>query len=341
MKSPIQVVLFEVTRSCNLNCKHSYASAPQKKQGIISKNLTLEQIKQVFKKIEPHHIKNLALTGGEPFLRNDLFEIVDQAGMNGFESIIINTNGVLLNEGSTLEHVKDRTDLITSIMISLDGATRSTHDFIRGSGQFDNLMVIFEKISKENIPFGLNVTLGNWNFHEIEKFFAIHEKYNASYINFGIFFPLGNGASIKDEVLNPKDYSKLIKITSEKKKTGINVDLCSVPYSRIVNDDISGYCCNIFTDFITITSEGNVIPCLFYEINCGNLLSMDLNEILENPMAKTLRDPAKLRAKMKGRCKNCEEFETCRGGCNLLTFLLKNDFFESDPLCPIEYFDDF
>ena len=130
-------------------------------------------------------------------------------------------------------------------------------------------------------------------------------------------------------------------MTNEKRESGYYVDLCSVPYSRLINEDISGYCCNIFTDFITVTAQGNVIPCIMYDYNCGSLLDMDLNKILKHPLVEIFRDKSKLREKMKGTCQNCSEFTICKGGCNLLALSLKNDMFESDPCCPLDFLIDF
>ncbi len=339
MSFNIQTILFELTKSCNLNCKHCYTIDFENHRDSISEVLSLNQVKLILNRVKQYNIKNIVLSGGEPFLRKDIFEIIDIAGNFGFESIVINTNGILLNDLRIINQIKTRLDLITAIVISFDGATSQTHDFIRGKGQFDKLIKILEKIYSYDLPLGLNVTIGNWNFHELNDFFNIYDKFNAFYMNFGLFIPIGNGIKIKEQILSPKKIAELIHMTAEKRLTGYNVDLCSFPYSKLINKDISGYCCNIFTDFITVTAQGNVIPCIMYDFNCGSLLEPDINikEILNHPLAQTFRDPSKLKKKMKGKCTDCSEFNTCKGGCKLLALSLKNDMFESDPLCPIKY----
>ncbi|MFX0136184.1 MAG: radical SAM/SPASM domain-containing protein [Candidatus Hodarchaeota archaeon] len=329
-------LLFEITNLCNLKCKHCYIF---NEEGFICKDLSFDEVKVILRKVTEHGINNLVLSGGEPFLRTDLFKILDYAKNCSIESIVINSNGILLNNSKNLNRIKKRLNFITAIVISLDGATDHTHDYIRGSGQFINLIKILRKISSYELPLGINVTIGKWNLQEFNDFFMIYDKFNAFYMNFGLFIPMGNGLEIKDQLLSSTECVNLIRLAKEKKDSGYNVDLCSFPYSNLVSKDISGYCCNIFTDFITITARGDVIPCIMYDFNCGSLLGSDnsLDEILNHPLAQIFRDPSKLKEKMKGKCRDCSEFIICKGGCNLLTLSLKNDMFESDPLCPLEY----
>ncbi|MFX1453415.1 MAG: radical SAM/SPASM domain-containing protein [Promethearchaeota archaeon] len=331
-------ILLEITRRCNLKCQHCYTFRPESHTNLSSNDLTLKQIQSILKKIGEQGPTNLVLSGGEPFRRTDIFKILDYARNCGIESIVINTNGILLNEEKIRSQIKKRLDLITAIVVSLDGASSHSHDFIRGEGQFDNLIKILREISSDKLPLGINVTIGKWNLPEFNDFFMIYDKFDAFYMNFGLFIPMGNGQKIKEQLLSSEECSNLIRMTKKKRDEGYNVDLCSFPYSNLIDKDISGYCCNIFTDFITITAQGNVIPCIMYDFNCGSLLdsNKDIDEILKHPLAQIFRDPSKLREKMKGQCHDCSKFNICKGGCKLLTLSLKNDIFESDPLCPIK-----
>ena len=127
--------LFEVTNACNLHCKHCY------KMPLGGNDLTLGQIKYILEKISDFGIKRLLLTGGEPFLRNDLFEIIDYAVECNIEDIEINTNGTLLDDATIINEIKERLDTIIGLPVSIDGARSETHDFIRGKGQFTKLLV--------------------------------------------------------------------------------------------------------------------------------------------------------------------------------------------------------
>lgn len=328
MKLKITAALFEVTNNCNLNCIHCY------KENLGGEELPLKQIKIIIEKISAKGVNSILITGGEPFLRKDLFEIIDYAKECGIEDVVINTNGIPLDNPRIVSEIKKHLDIISAIPVSFDGARSETHDFIRGKGQFSKLMRILENNSLDDLPIGVNVTIGKWNFMDFKEFFTVYDELNACDINFGIFIPLGADTQLADQVLTPAQCRSLIEMSKKKREAGYEVELCSLPYSNIYTKDISGSCCNIFTEFLTITAQGNVVPCILYDFSCGSLLEMELDEILSNPVVKFFRNPKKMQGKMKGHCKICPKFNLCKGGCNLLTYALLGDIYESDPLCP-------
>jgi radical SAM protein with 4Fe4S-binding SPASM domain len=330
MKLKDATALFEITNMCNMQCRHCY------KRDFGEKDLTFEQIKTIILKISEFGIRHLVFTGGEPFLRKDLFKIIDFAAQNNIEDIVLNTNGSLLNKSGVITEVNGHLDLITCLPVSFDGARSETHDFIRGNGQFTKLIKTLENELLINWPLGLNVTIGRWNFDDLYKFFELYDKLEAEDINFGIFIPSGKGDQLKDQVLLPEQCESLINIAKQKKAEGYEVELCSMPYSNLYAKNLSGACCNIFTDFITITAQGHVIPCMLYDFDCGSILEMDLDDIFANQLVELFRDPNMLQKKMTGYCKGCRDFSLCNGGCNLLTYALTGTIFASDPLCPLQ-----
>ncbi|HUX99449.1 MAG TPA: radical SAM protein [Candidatus Deferrimicrobium sp.] len=333
MKLKDATALFEITNACNMQCRHCY------KRDAGEQDLTLEQIKTIIGKITEFGIRHVVLTGGEPFLRKDLFKIIEYAGQNHIEDIVINTNGTLLNNSEVITGVNEHKDLITGLPVSFDGARSETHDFIRGAGQFTKLIKILENDLLANWPLGVNVTIGKWNFDDLHKFFELYDKLDAEDINFGIFIPSGKGDKLKDQVLLPEQCDSLITIAKQKKEAGYEVELCSVPYSNLFAKDLSGACCHIFTDFISITAQGNVIPCMLYDFDCGSILEMEMDDIFANPLVELFREPKKLQKKMNRYCNQCHKFSQCNGGCNLLTYALTGTIFESDPLCPLQHKD--
>ncbi len=330
MSFKIPGALFEVTNQCNLRCKHCY------KKYLGTDDLTPQQTTLILDKISDFGIKHLLITGGEPFLRKDLFKIIDYALESGIEDVAINTNGTLLNNPDIVHGIIERLDFISGIPVSFDGASPATHDFIRGAGQFDRLMKILKHSSINDLPLEVNVTLGQWNFAEFEAFFDIYDELYAQNINFGIFIPMGLGSSMKNEVLSRQQCKNIIVWAKDKIDLGYQVELCSLPYSNLFVEDISGSCCNIFTDFITITGKGDVIPCILYDFSCGSLLEVSLDDILSTKLAKEFRTPQLMQRKMKGHCEGCPTFELCKGGCHLLTYTLSNTIYDSDLCCPFQ-----
>ena len=170
MSVKIATCLFEITSKCNLNCIHCYRRHDQN-------NLSFQDIKKIIDRIVPAGITNLILTGGEPFLRADLFKIIDYSADRGITDIAINTNGTLFDNPQIISEIQKRLDIITSIPVSFDGATSQTHDYIRGRGKFTELMTILKGKSLSDFPVSVNVTIGKWNFNDFDEFFTLYEKY--------------------------------------------------------------------------------------------------------------------------------------------------------------------
>lgn len=329
MKLKNSAALFEINTACNMSCKHCYRDHLERDQ------LSLLQIKTILRKVSQAGIKYLILTGGEPFLRKDLFEILDFAVACKFIDVVINTNGILLNNPGIIANIKTRLDIISVLAVSFDGANSKTHDFIRGNGAFHTLLQTLGDVSLKQLPISINVTIGKWNFHDLEDFFRLYDELNAHDINFGIFIPMGKGHAMIEHVLTPQQCQVLIEFSQKKQAEGYNVELCSMPYANLFVKDLSGDCCGIFTRFISISARGDVLPCLLYDYTCGSLLEQSLEEILSHPVARLFRNPKQLQKSMGGRCRNCAHFKICNGGCHLLSHVLKGSAFESDPLCPI------
>ncbi len=330
MKLKRAIALFEITNACNMDCRHCY------RQDLGGIQLNLEEVKIIIEKISKGGVTSLILTGGEPLIRNDIFEIVDYANDCGMEDVVINTNGIKLKDPTIIAEIERRLDIISALPVSFDGARPETHDFVRGEGQFLHLMKVLENKLLAEFPIGINVTLGKWNFKDFAPFFELYDKLKALDINFGIFVPFGAGKQLVDQVLSPAQCRELIELSKEKYEAGYEVELCSVPASRLITKEISGLCCEVFKDVITITAKGNVIPCILYDFNCGSLLEMDLKKILSTELVKLFRNPKKFKRKMTGYCNSCQKFHLCKGGCKLVTYSLKGTIFDSDPLCPFQ-----
>lgn len=320
-------LLLEITTACNLNCQHCFKNE-------FKEELTLNQVKIVLEKVCAFGVTDLVLTGGEPFLREDIFHIIDHAKVCGIEEISITTNGTLLSNSAIIKQIKKRLDVINPIMVSFNGVGSETHDYIRGEGEFNRLMKILQKTELKKFHLGLNITIGKWNLHEFDKFFELSKEFNGEIFNFLPFIPLQRGKSMMDQVLSPAECLKMIKLAITKQQEGHNIQFCFTPYANLYAHLTS--CCDLFTGFINITARGRVVPCLYmHNYDCGSILEMDLEEIFLNPTIQVIRDPLKLREKLEGPCKTCAEFEVCKGGCKLVTYAFKGTIFESDPLCPI------
>ncbi|MFX0030174.1 MAG: radical SAM protein [Candidatus Hermodarchaeota archaeon] len=322
------VLLFEITTTCNLHCSHCFGNKST------NNILTLPKIKQILEKITSYKVRDLILTGGEPFLRPDIFEIIQYAKRCGIENIAITTNGILFDSNNIIQKINENLDVIAQLYIGINGATSKTHNFIRGAGQFEKLMRILRKNEVRKLPIGIDVCVGKWNFHELYDFFDMAQKFSCLFFNFVPFIPLGVGKAIIDQVLSAEECKSMLEMVHEMKLTGEYFDLCFTPYAKVIDKDLTS-CCNILSEFITLTAQGEIIPCLYMkEFNLGSFLNYELEELYSKPIAKYFLEPQKNKTKIKGYCNKCNHYELCGGGCKVVSYAIKGSIFETDPLCP-------
>jgi AdoMet-dependent heme synthase len=158
-----RLVAWEVTRNCNLNCVHCRASAsrgPYEGELDTAKCLrVLDQIEQVGKPI-------VILTGGEPLLREDVFELARYGTDKGLRMVMA-TNGTLITEEVTK---RMRSSGIQRVSISLDGATAEQHDrFRKVPGAFDGALEGIELLKKDHLEFQVNTTITRHNVDQAEE----------------------------------------------------------------------------------------------------------------------------------------------------------------------------
>jgi len=126
----------------------------------------------------------------------------------------------------------------------------------------------------------------------------------------------------------------MLEMVKEKKGQGYFIDLCFTPYAKIIAEELTG-CCNLLSEFLTITAQGDVVPYLYMkDYNLGSFLTNDLEQIYSNPKAKYFLQPQNYKSKMEGYCSQCPSFHICEGGCKIVTYALKGTIFDTDPLCP-------
>lgn len=164
---PPEHVYFSLTNRCNLRCKMCDIS---KNSDNVEDELTTKEVKNIIQQIKEMGIKHLIFSGGEPFLRKDLLEILEFAVKNDIEMVDIITNGILLNDHIIQKLIEIKLNHIT---FSLDGL-RDTNDEIRGKEVFKKVEINIDKLnyykSKFNLQFptvGINFTIMNRNINDI------------------------------------------------------------------------------------------------------------------------------------------------------------------------------
>ena len=337
----LRLVAWETTRNCNLNCVHCRAAATR---GPYSGELDtasafglLDQIAEVGNPI-------IILTGGEPLLRPDIFDISRYGNELGLRMVMA-PNGTLITE-SVAHKMADAG--IRRISVSLDGATRDKHDRFRGvDGAFDGALKGIEMAKKAGIEFQINTTITKVNLAEIPKIQELAVQLGAVAHHIFLLVPTGRGKYIVDQEITAEEYEQTLHWFYEQRdKTPLQLKAtCAPHYYRILRqrakedgqkvtfethglDAVTRGCLGGI-GFCFISHRGIVQPCGFLNVNCGDVTRTSFADIWNR--SETF---ISLRAhhRLKGKCGDCEYKRVC-GGCRARAFEATGDILAQEPLC--------
>ena len=317
------VVSYNLTRKCNLKCSHCYINATQKE---LEGELNTEESKRLIDQIANVSRPLLILSGGEPLLRKDVYELVQYGTEKGLR-MGLGSNGGLIDQKAA-GRLKEAG--IKTVSISLDSNLPKQHDEFRGVvGSWDKAIRAIKELRDNDILVQVNTTLTQQNYDQIDDIMALTEDIGVE--NFHLFFlvPTGRGAKMAD--ISPAMYEDMIKGTFAKThKHRLNVrPSCAPQFMRIAKDMgldmrqwIRGCIAGMY--YCRVYPNGDVTPCPYLPIKLGNIREKTFGEIWFNsPILKDLRNPERL----KGKCGACEYKAVC-GGCRARAYGLSSDFID-------------
>ncbi|MCX8095004.1 MAG: radical SAM protein [Caldisericia bacterium] len=318
---------WHITDFCNLRCKHCYQEKFDKKS-----ELPFEKIKYIVDKIS-ESLKDrkisVNITGGEPFLREDILDIISYINnKENFKEINIITNGTILNDAiiNFLESIQK----FKYLKVSIESHNEIKNDFIRGKGNLDkvkeNLKILKSKSCKKIL---IMITLSSLNYKELISFLEFTKSLNVDGVILERFVPLGRGKELFNYFLKKEEWKEVMREIIY--FLDINISYIElIPYKAfwidLQNNKIKGALCNLGDEAIALMPDGTIYPCRRLTIPYGNILTDDFNEILKK--LKNFRD--EIKTKLKGKCKNCDI--NCIG-CRALTYAVLGDLYEEDPQC--------
>lgn len=327
------IAQWDINNVCNLNCKHCRVSEKNDK-----KQLSLKQAKELLAQLWYTGTTKLNLSGGEPFMREDLFEILEYA--RKFEDIVITTNGTLIDE-EVCEKLAQYPNI--KLSISLDGMEETHDSFRRKKGTFRKVIDTLPLLKEYNIPYAIKYTLSTETVKDVKEVIKLIASKGAN--EFNIRRVLVAGHADKDMLISNEEYKETIKeVIKECNKLNINFrtgDPLLVPiFPEIFGIDIKNdnlkriYAgCQAGDEIIYIDYQGNVGACSYIPTFADNIKEKPLDEILNNN--KLFIELKQYKQKLEGKCSKCD-YKTICGGCRASAVALKNSLFEEDPLCLLE-----
>jgi radical SAM protein with 4Fe4S-binding SPASM domain len=317
------VLSWNITRKCNLKCSHCYINATNEE---LRNELTTNEAKNLIDQISEVSRPLLILSGGEPLLRNDVFEIIKYGVSKGLK-MGLGSNGSLINNAIAYNLKKAG---ISTVSISLDSCNSENHDQFRGvKGSWKKAINAIQLLREHNVLVQINTTVTQKNYEEIDEIMTLAE--NLGVENFHLFFLVPTGRGVKMSDITPAKYEEMIKTTFVKaKKHKLNVrPSCAPQFMRIAINEgldmrqwirgcIAGlYYCRVYPD-------GEITPCPYLPIKLGNIKEKSFKDIWYNSgVFNSIRNFNSL----KGKCGYCEYNAVC-GGCRARAYGLSSDFID-------------
>ena len=296
----LSTVQIEITRRCNLRCKHCYLGT------VAEVDMELEAIKEIVDDAIKLGACKIAITGGEPLLHSDIKELLAYIKEKQIY-IEIFTNGTLLDD-QTCQFLGDMG--IGKVFLSLDGHVAKVHDKIRDrDGAFDKAMRAIAYLKKYDIDISVACTFNRLNIKCADEIVEFLEDLEVPY-KLDCILMEGNAKEHSLELaLNYKEYAEIASTILEKH------------YGKLDELGISGdRFCGSGYNFIYITVDGKVkiCPSISDKFTYGNIFENSLYDIWKENYSKYL--PIKCRDMYK-----CEFANVCCGGCRSRAYTSYHD----------------
>jgi heme b synthase len=340
----VRMIAWEVTRSCNLNCAHCRAAASC---GPYAGELSTEKCLKLIDEIAAVSTPVIILTGGEPLLRPDIFEIATYGTNKGLRMVMA-TNGTLVTLAVARKMMESG---IKRVSISIDGKDAHSHDaFRQEKGAFEKAMAGIQALKDAAIEFQINTTITIANLEQIKDILELAKNIGAAAHHIFLLVPTGRGKELAGQAITAADYEEtLMWFHQESLSCEIQLKAtCAPHYFRIMHQNKSkgaepkkkagGHFqestrgCLGAISFCFISHVGQVQPCGYLELDCGNVKKKSFAAIWENSeVFRNLRDYSKY----GGKCGRCEFIKVC-GGCRARAFEKTGDYLSEEPLCLYE-----
>lgn len=349
------IVIWELTRACQLKCLHCRAEAQYRRD---PRELSFEEGMALIDQIREMNNPMLVFTGGDPLMRQDVFDIAEYAVKKGVR--------VSMTPSATQNVTKEAIEKAKQVGLarwafSLDGPNAEIHDHFRGtSGSFDLTIERIKYLYELEIPVQINTVISRYNIDYLEEMAQVVEELKC--VLWSVFFLVPTGRGQEKDMISPVEHEKVFTwLYNLSKKVTFDIKTTAAQhYRRVViqqkmkeakdqNEDIQYLDAltqqgltgsidglgrapkgvNDGNGFVFISHIGDVYPSGLLPVKAGNVREQPLAEIYrESPIFKDLRNPDKY----KGKCGQCEFRYVC-GGSRSRAFAMTGDYMESEPFC--------
>lgn len=344
----LRLVFWETTAGCNLTCQHC-RRLDLAQDGLAPGDMTTETALRFIDSIVKFAKPILVLSGGEPMIRPDIFELARYGSDKGLP-VALATNGTMI-DGEVADKIV--ASGVRRVAISFDGSDAVVHDKFRGlAGSFDKATVGFRALRERGMSMQVNCTVARHNDHQLDEIVALSKELDADALHFFMLVPVGCGVELsKKQQLSPERYEEVLNWVYDKTLENPELQIkatCAPHYFRIILQRggkemlTKGHGhgtmhtmtrgCLAGTAVCFVSHTGEVFPCGYLPVSAGNVKEIAFEEIWnESALFDKLRDTGNL----TGKCGLCEYKNVCMG-CRARSYGEMGDYLAEEPYCTYE-----
>jgi radical SAM protein with 4Fe4S-binding SPASM domain len=335
-RDKLQTIYLFLTRKCNLACQHCYIEGvgPAK-----DKDFDLPTIRHLIDRAIQHGLKKVKVSGGEPFVRKDVLDVLRYLDERGLE-IVLETNGTLFQPDTVDQLCRIRN---FTVFLSLDHIDEEAHDAFRGQrGSYARTVGVLQQLGHTDIQSVVTTTANRHNFCHVntiaETVLGWGIKRHRTLLN---IHPLGNARSHLDNAITMEEAEQLIHSLLQSPYFRSGRAYMTLPPALMPLEHLHDvHTCGWGNNVLGILSNGDVSMCSAsyddHKMIGGNAFEQDLIDIWANgSFFKELREVGG--GKVKGVCGNCVFYAACRGVCRMSSYSHYGEVDAPYPLCQEAY----
>jgi len=337
-----------VTGRCNLKCKHCYYADEM----VARSDLPTETWLAFFEELREVGVMRVCLTGGEIFMRRDIWELMEGVVRNKMR-FTVNTNATMITD-SVADRLSQYRRRIDHIQVSVDGSRPETHDALRGKGAFERTMRGIDALKRFGIPWTVRVTVSKLNLPDLEATMKmLHHDLGLQGFGVNEAYPMGAGhcnhsalemtqeerresfrvmqkfdreypGVARGAMAGPLLIAELIEKVNRARETG----QFDAPYRT---GCFTG--CNVMWQDLAVLHDGSYVPCnQLPHMVLGKVGQDSLRDVwLNAPGLKMLRERHTVSLETDPRCNGCSYVAYCTGGCPGIAYSLTGGVNRSNP----------
>ena len=306
-----------VTQRCNLSCRLCY-SEDEGRNAL--PDPSLDDLRAAMALLAGLGARRLVVSGGEPFLRDDLSDVTRAAREAGLEEVIVLTNGLLVTE----KGLAALGDTVSCVGVAFDGCGPEDAAHLRGAQRFERVVGAVRACGAAGVPVRIMPTLHAGNIRDLDRYAELARSLGAS---LGFSLLTAPPAELGDLAIEEGQLAELGRRAAE---GGIGV-----------SDDLSGgglsarRSCGAGTRTLSVAADGTVYPCHMLHdprLAMGSAFGGDADGILSSPVAALF---SSLDVSCLEGCGSCSLRHLCGGGCRARAFLASGSPAAHDPYCEL------